>query len=106
MHLVQSLLQAVLFAGIHTDCLQGFQLGGYAPVQQVLHREGVPDTLLALLDGMLVILKEQQQVKGEASKPVMQEHYVFAASYNSGKNQIPWSNLLATVLLACHYTAV
>lgn len=57
MHLVQGLLQAVLLAGIDTDGLQGFQLGCNALVKKVLNREGIPDALLSLLDGTLVILK-------------------------------------------------
>ena len=57
MHLVQSLLQAVLLAGIDTDGLQGFQLGCNALLKKVLNREGIPDALLSLLDGTLVILK-------------------------------------------------
>lgn len=57
MHLVQGLLQAVLLAGIDTDGLQGFQLGCNALLKKVLNREGIPDALLSLLDGTLVILK-------------------------------------------------
>lgn len=59
MHLVQCLLQTVLFASIHTDCLQGLQLRCYALVQQVFNREGIPDALLALLDCILIILNKQ-----------------------------------------------
>ncbi len=57
MHLVQGLLQAVFLAGIDTDGLQGFQLGCNALLKEVLNREGIPDALLTLLDGTLVILK-------------------------------------------------
>ena len=57
MHLIQGLLQAVLLAGIDTDGLKGFQLGCNALLKKVLNREGIPDALLSLLDGTLVILK-------------------------------------------------
>jgi hypothetical protein len=58
MHLVQGLLQAILLAGIDTDGLQGLQLGCNALLKKVLNREGIPDALLTLLDGTLVILKD------------------------------------------------
>ena len=56
MHLVQCLLQAVLLAGIHADGLQCFQLGCNTLVKEILHRERVPDALLTLLDGTLIVL--------------------------------------------------
>ncbi len=57
MHLVQGLLQAIFLTGIDTDGLQGFQLGCNAFLKKVLNREGIPDALLSLLDGTLIILK-------------------------------------------------
>ena len=68
MHLVQRLLQAVLFAGTHTDGLQGLQLGRYALVQQVLNREGIPDALLTLLDCILIILYKQNQIQSKCTQ--------------------------------------
>lgn len=68
MHLVQGFLQAVFLAGIDTDGLQGFQLGCNALLKKVLHREGIPNALLSLLDGTLVVLKAMWMFQASLEK--------------------------------------
>lgn len=76
MHLVQCLLQAILLAGIDTYSLQRFQLGRHPALYQILHREGVPDTLLILANGILLTLRSQNHDQCKAYNPadLVQQH--------------------------------
>ncbi|KAA6426602.1 MAG: hypothetical protein FRX49_03712 [Trebouxia sp. A1-2] len=94
----------------------GFQLGCNALVKKVLNREGIPDALLSLLDGTLVILKGilqinlhavtvpvqacQEKDSGNTYRVVLAaEEGAVSPIRNRGEKVASWGKLANTLLL-------